>query len=223
MNDISQTQTATPIPSPRFQIGDRVYLPDIRRVLHSDCPDCGNTNKWTVTTGSGLTFDIPCPRCQGNVLGGRTSFIGGARQIEIAQVHIRYASKDGPPNIVYIAGRPASGHFGETSVFETITEALEVAERAAAEQQAAWIERDSAKRLAVQIGKLPIQEALAPVLHAEIEDLKKWRQHTVDTIIEMTEEDYRIGASTDELRKAAAYILTEIGEDIPEDWGLIEP
>jgi hypothetical protein len=47
-----------------FAVGDTVYIPKVKaEEIEVPCPDCGDGGTWTITTASGMSRTIPCPRC----------------------------------------------------------------------------------------------------------------------------------------------------------------
>lgn len=50
--------------TPRFDIGQRVFIVDIiRETRRHPCPDCNDTRTWTATSRAGESFTINCLRC----------------------------------------------------------------------------------------------------------------------------------------------------------------
>jgi hypothetical protein len=54
----------TTLPTPKFNIGDRVWLPGTNTVKKTHaCPDCLGSRKWIVKTPAGSELEAPCQRC----------------------------------------------------------------------------------------------------------------------------------------------------------------
>jgi len=52
-------------PTPKFAIGDTVYVPTVERAVEKlPCPDCLGEKKWTVRSPAGGEYTTDCPRCQ---------------------------------------------------------------------------------------------------------------------------------------------------------------
>lgn len=53
------------VPTPRFAIGDTVYVANVERAVEElPCPDCLGSKKWTVRSPAGGEYTTSCPRCQ---------------------------------------------------------------------------------------------------------------------------------------------------------------
>ena len=54
------------LPTPKFNIGDVVFLGNAERVFEKlPCPDCNGTKTWFAVSPNGLVVEAGCPRCDG--------------------------------------------------------------------------------------------------------------------------------------------------------------
>lgn len=59
------TDVALIVPTPRFAIGDTVYVAQVERAVEQlPCPDCLGSGKWNVRSPAGGEYTTSCPRCQ---------------------------------------------------------------------------------------------------------------------------------------------------------------
>ena len=124
------------IPVPKYEIGQQVFIADTHEnSTPLPCPDCKDTTTWTVTTGAGESFTVPCQRCAGgyrNVdlpsLYQRiwTPFV---RSLTIGQVRIetpvaRHGWNEEPVNYMCVETGVGSGSiYRESQLFATESEA----------------------------------------------------------------------------------------------------
>lgn len=107
---------ALKVPTPKFAQGDKVFYADAHMTSHTvECPDCGGTGKWPITSPAGHAFTIGCARCRYNY-GFREpemslswpTFTGTVKELTIGSVRIN-TSEDDPISYMCLETGVGSG------------------------------------------------------------------------------------------------------------------
>lgn len=124
------------LPTPKFAVGDVVYLPRLERAVEKlPCPDCLGTGVWPITSPAGVEFKIACIRC-----------VGTLSMSDLPSLHVErweprtealtingVSTRSNPDNwheaVEYSHGNGQS--VGESKIFETQEAALAIAEATA--------------------------------------------------------------------------------------------
>lgn len=139
-----------------LSVGTSVYVPTIKTTdIMLECPDCRGEHKWIVSTPSGHSHTIDCPRCKGGdrryeflrpKRRERTLAILEAKICEVT-VHQRADDKTGEVKVsVTYRTAPYLGHYSAERVFSVLDDA-EKAGRAMIEadvnrEKAEWEKED---------------------------------------------------------------------------------
>jgi hypothetical protein len=117
-----------------FAIGDKIFVPSVRqKEVLVTCPDCLDEKAWTVSTPSGITKTIECPRCNGGkdnwLIPKRYEQTLEIKETTIAKVSIRsakkYKSEEIAVSISYDTEAPYCGSVDHEKVYLTHEAAAE--------------------------------------------------------------------------------------------------
>lgn len=221
------------IPVPKYRVGDIIFAAGCKQVQEAvTCPDCLGQRKWLVRTPGGEQFEVPCGRCASSYtqLPGitATNFVPEPRTICIRSIEARsckrHSAEEGP-SVTYFNGDNCCGTtIEESKAFATRDEALPASVSLAAEMLASWKERNSKQVNREELRAYHIREALKGEALVELREIKEKYDKAISEITELPDQSYMLPFSSDRptdagLKVVARYLLNELGESIPEEWG----
>ncbi len=186
------------LPTPKYRIGDIVYRPQIDWTIEKlPCPDCLGERVWHVTTPSGVTHLLDCPRCSDrySIISDKLPLLqvrryqASVQQIQIGSVQARTDRPSYSDRITYMTSVTGSGTvYGEGDLYPTHEAALAMAEMNAALKNAE-VDRTAAALTARRFSNLPLADAITARLRdSAFESWHAFRQ-LADLIIDLLPED----------------------------------
>lgn len=122
------------MPVPKFAMGQSVF-----RATHDEavdklpCPDCLDTNKWSVTTPAGKTYEVECQRCRGRTDLPSLQFVKyvpRVRRLTIGKIDISTHPYSGDSHVRYMCHETGIGSgsvYNEKDILATEDAAMEAA------------------------------------------------------------------------------------------------
>jgi hypothetical protein len=236
MSDTPETITPEPVdlslPVPKFRIGETIYWPATKteHVVHT-CPDCGGSAVWHVKTVV-TEFTVPCQRCRSyGKAPPRTltamRYVPDVKSMVIKSIKVERDSDPGKwgkaRKVEYHEKGNGGWHVDEDTVFADRDEAMVIAVEKAATENAALDKRTDEIR-AREIAGYDLTGALAAEEHDARFKAELKYEKAVQLITDLKDgyvvDLYKLSTDDARLERIARYLLGELNETIPEEWGV---
>lgn len=215
------------LPVPKYKIGDTIYYPTAYPDwVEAPCPDCAGTATWHVRTDSGLEFEVPCTRCHRY---GGPSY---KKKVAVTKVHAltvsRITAECGTPGKYERAHKVTYRDRQGCCIEEHRAYAAEDEAHAVGVEMAGRAQEEYAKTSehthAAVLSTMDLQQALTfEANRLRIEAEVKY-ERAIEKIREMKDEytgleirQYMAPESAQE--HLARWLLGELDENAPEEWG----